>query len=666
MIKKSILLVLFLVVSKTAMPQEFDFGKVSKSELEEKTHPKDSSAGAAFLFKQRKTFFQFSDSEGFQVITEVYERVKIYDKEGFDYATKQVNLYRANQGNKEKFTGLKAASYNLVNGKVEESKLKKDGIFETELSDYYDQTKFTMPNVKEGTVIEYKYRIISPFIYNVDEYVLQENVPVNKLEATFSAPEYFNFKINVKGYLSVIPVKDSKRKTIMLSGASRSGNVSSFNTDKLDYEEQIHTYILENIPALQEEPYVNNINNYRSAVKYELSYVKYPNSVPKFYSTTWEDVVKTIYDSPSFGEELNKKGYYEDDIDAITNTISDPAERIALIFNHVKSKVKWNGYYGYATNQGVRRAYKEQTGNIADINLMLTSMLRHAGLDANPILVSTRGNGVPVFPTMEGYNYVIAGINTNGGVIMLDASDKYSLPNVLPVRTLNWKGRLIKKDGGSLEVNLYPHNLSSETRSVLVDLQEDASLKGMIRNVKTLHDAKVYRDAFNGADEDNFIENLEDKWALEIDEFKVDNAKEIEKPVMETYNFVAENQADIIGDKIYFSPLFFLKTAENPFKMEQREFPIDFVYPSKNVYRVRVNLPAGYKVASLPEAKAMALPENIGSFMFDITENGSQVQLIVKTTMNDALVTPVYYDALKEYFKQIIEKENEKVVLTKV
>ncbi|MCK0156054.1 DUF3857 domain-containing protein [Cellulophaga sp. F20128] len=666
MLKKCLRIALFLVVSQVAMAQEFDYGKVSKLELEEKTHPIDSSASAAFLFKQRTTFFQFSDSEGFQVVTEIYERIKIYDKEGFDYATKQVNLYRANQGNKEKFTGLKAASYNLVKGKIEESKLKKDGIFETELSDYYDQTKFTMPNVKEGTVVEYKYRITSPFIYNVDEYVMQENVPINKIEASFSAPEFYNFKINVKGYLSVSPVKTTNRKTIISSGADRSGNVTSFNANKLEYIDHIHTYTLANVPAMREEPYVNNIDNYRSTVKYELSYVKYPNSIPKYYSTTWEDVVKSIYDNPRFGEELNKNGYYEDDIDVLIEGVTDPANKLALLFNYVKSRVKWNGYYGYNTNLGVRKAYKEQTGNIADVNLMLTSMLRYAGLDANPILVSTRGNGVAIFPTREGYNYVIAGINIGNSLVLLDASDTNSLPNVLPVRALNWRGRMIKKGEESLEVNLYPNALSSETKNVLANLQEDASLTGMIRNVKTLHDAKLYRDVFNGADEDNFIEKLENKYEMEIEDFKVDNAKELEMPITETFKFVKENQADIIGDKIYFSPLFFLRTAENPFKMEKREFPIDFGYPSENTYRVMVNLPEGYKVASLPEAKSMSLPENLGSFMFTITENGKQVQLLVRTTMNNALITPVYYDVLKEYFKQLIEKENEKVVLIKV
>ena len=74
-------------------------------------------------------------------------------------------------------------------------------------------------------------------------------------------------------------------------------------------------------------------------------------------------------------------------------------------FNFLKSKVKWNGFYGKYTDKGVRKAYKDRVGNVAEINLILTSMLRFAGLNANPVLVSSRGNGIPIFPTTNGFDY---------------------------------------------------------------------------------------------------------------------------------------------------------------------------------------------------------------------------------------------------------------------
>src|SRR5690606_1550977 len=137
-------------------------------------------------------------------------------------------------------------------------------------------------------------------------------------------------------------------------------------------------------------------------------------------------------------------------------------EKILTILNHVKSNVKWDKYYGYSCDKGVRKAYQEKSGNVAEVNLMLTAMLRYAGLTANPVLVSTRSNGVALFPNRTAYNYVIAAVETEKGYILLDASDKFSVPNVLPLRALNWYGRLIRKDGTSEEIDLMPKKPSSD------------------------------------------------------------------------------------------------------------------------------------------------------------------------------------------------------------
>ncbi|WP_418604529.1 DUF3857 domain-containing protein [Hwangdonia sp.] len=664
----TLLAVLFACQITTA--QDYKFGKVSKEELEETFNPLDSSASATYLFKYRKTFYEYDRDKGFQLITEVHERIKIYNQEGFDYATKAINLYKSGS-HQEIARGLKAYTYNLVGGKIEDTKLKKEGIFKTEKSKYRNETKFTMPNIKEGSVVEYEYKIISPFYQNVDEFRFQHAIPIKKLEAEFQAPEYYNFKVNMKGFLKITPKIENKRDKITFSSKSRTGQSgavrTSFNSSDLEFTKKVSTYNLENIPALKDEPYVNNINNYRSSVKYELSYVKMPQSTIEYYSTTWEDVVKTIYKSSSFGDELDKSGYYEDDIDALIGSVSDPKKRIALIFNFVKSKVKWNEYYGYRTADGVRKAYREQVGNVAEINLMLTSMLRYAGLEANPVLVSTRRNGIPIFPTREGYDYVISCVELPTGNVLLDATNKYGSPNVLPFRTLNWEGRIIKKDGSSSLISLYPNENSKNSILMMASLSEEGDLEGNFRSVKTNHKALSYRERYNNTDEDDFLEKLENNYdGLEVSDFKVSNAVELSKPVMESYKFFKESQADIIGDKIYFSPLFFLRSKENPFKLEKREFPVDFGYPSSSTYRITIKLPEGYKVESIPEASAYALPDNLGIFKYMLSQNQSTIQLLIDTKINTSIISPLYYDTLKAYFKQLIEKENEQIVLTKV
>jgi len=668
--KKGIFLVIAILSINLIQGQDYKFGKVSQAELEEKHHPLDASASASYLYKNRSSFFEYQEGEGFRLITEIHVRLKIYNPKGFDYATKTVSLYKSGP-RYEKFHGLKAYTYNLIDGKIEAYKLKKDAVFSTEASFYRDETKFTMSNVKEGSVIEYKYRIVSPFATNVNEFKFQYDIPVKKLVARFQAPEYYKFKTNIKGFLNVMPTKEIRADQINFTDKSRGYKnhvfKTSFQSSKLEFNKHIWKYNLSDIPALREEPHVNNINNYRSAVKYELSSIEFPNTVIESFASSWDAVVKKIYMNPNFGTQLDKSNYYKDDVNILIEGVTDPLKQVALLFNHVKSKVKWNGYYSKYTLNGVRKAYKDRVGNVAEINLMLTSMLRYAGINANPVLVSTRKNGIPLFPTREGYNYVVSSVELPNGVVLLDATSKYSSPNILPFRVLNWEGRIIRKNGSSDLVSLYPNQKSKTTISMLANLNENGDLDGVVRTIKTAHKAMEYRASYIHRDKDEFLEKLEHKYdGIEISELSVKNELDLAKPVVETYNFVIENQTDIIGDKMYVSPMFFLTSTENPFKLENREFPVDFGYPSTIKYRINITLPKDYLVESLPDSKRITLPENLGAFKYVVVNKGDMLQLIVDSTINTSIISPEYYVYLKEYFKQYIEKENEKVVLKRI
>ncbi|MFG6686576.1 transglutaminase [Mariniflexile sp. HNIBRBA6329] len=647
--------------------QNFSFGKVSKEELEEKFNPLDSSANAAYLYKYRRTYIQYRQEEGFSLVTEIQERIKIYNQKGFDYATKVIRLHKQSN-DEEEVNSLKAYTYNLVNGKEEESKLEKEGIFNTEKSKYTNETKFTMPNIKEGSVIEYKYKIVSPFYWNIDDFEFQHDIPVKNVEALFEAPEYFVFKPISKGFISINPIHEAKRGVIRFNSKERSRySQTEFQSSELTYTNNTTKFLLSDVPALKDEPYVNNIENYRSAIKYELSYTSFPDSPLKYFATTWEDVVKTIYDSPNFGKELDQDRYYNDEIDLLIANVNEPLKKAALIYDHVKSKIKWNGYYGKFADQGVKRAYLINEGNVAEINLMLTSMLRYAGLNANPVLVSTRHNGIPLFPTIDGYNYVISAIEMSEGTILLDATSNYGVPNILPLRTLNWEGRIIRKDKTSSTINLYPKDISKNVITMLINLSDSGNLEGSVRTIKTSYQAMNYRENYLGTDKNQFLEKLENKYnGLEISDFEVKNDVDVLKPIMESYRFKKESQADIIGGKIYFSPLFFLKTSENPFKLEKREFPVDFGYPSNSRYLVTVNIPQGYKVETIPEPFALMLPDNLGSYKCNISASETNVQLVIDTEIKVPVVSSIYYEALKAYFSKIVEKESEQIVLTKV
>ena len=132
---------------------------------------------------------------------------------------------------------------------------------------------------------------------------------------------------------------------------------------------------------MKKENFVSNIRNYRSGVKFEIVSLEIPGREYQSFSKSWDDVVATIYKRSSFGEELDKNGYFEADLNEILNGAVGEKEKAVRVLEFAKQKVKWNSFIGYGTDEGTKKAYKEGTGNSGDINLMLVAMLKHAKID---------------------------------------------------------------------------------------------------------------------------------------------------------------------------------------------------------------------------------------------------------------------------------------------
>ncbi|HEX8576396.1 MAG TPA: DUF3857 domain-containing protein [Flavobacterium sp.] len=668
--KNLLVITVTVLLSSFTFGQKFELGKVTLQELEEKTHPKDSAAAAAFLFKKGEVRFEYIENEGFIMYTEVKVRIKIYKKEGYDWANQKISYYLENNNTKENVTFSDAVTYNIVDGKIDKSKLKREGEFDEKINKYWGRKTITMPNVKEGSVIEYKYVIKSPRFSSLKEWYFQATIPVNFSEFTTVIPEYFIYNPNQKGHVFPKVFSEKISKSISITSKERDGFYTvktTFTENKIDYTATKTIYTIKDVPALKDEPYINNLDNYTSSISHELSIIKFPNAPMETYSTDWQTVVKRIYENEDFGAELNRTGYFEDDLKTILKGLDKQEEKVAAIFNFIKSKVKWNGYYGYSCDEGVKSAYKNSSGNVAEINLMLTSMLRYAGINANPVLISTRSNGIALFPNRTAYNYVITAIETKDDVTLLDASEKFSTSNILPLRDLNWFGRLIRKDGTSVEIDLLPKSISKEGISMNVVLSADGSVQGKIRKQITDHLALSYRENKLGLKNELYLEQLENQNnQIQISDFTRENDFKLSEPIIETYTFKDDKTTEVIGNKLYFNPLLFLASTKNPFKQEKREYPLDFGFPVYSRYNINIQIPEGYVLESLPKAISLTTVDELASFKFNIVNNGNMIQVSTVTNINAAIVPSDYYDTIKDFFQKMIEKQNEKIVLKRI
>lgn len=654
---KKVFVVLVLISQLSIVAQDYKFGKVSKEELEEKFYPLDSTADAAYLYRDRRTYYEFTSLGDWQLITEISERIKIYTKDGFDMATKSIYTYNPESGGSpDKVNSIKGYTFNMEGGKVIKEKLSKNSVFKERRNKYRVVNKIVMPSVKEGTVLELKYKIISPRIGYIDDVKYQFGIPIKKLDYSIEIPEFFVFNQRSKGYYNVLMERTSKSFVI-------NNSAETFNAEVYNFKGQ-------NVPALKaNEPYIGSVRNYRGGVSFELTQTNFlaVGGGIKTYSNSWANVSKQIYQLPSFGVQLEKHSYYKDDLIPLVAQAKNEYEKVGLIFQFVKNKMKWNGFYGFGTEKGVRKAYKEQVGNVGDINLMLTSMLRYAGLNANPVLVSSKGNGVPLFPTIDGFDYVVANVQfPDNTYVLLDATEPYSTPNLLPRRALNWNGRKITENGSSSWVKLTSSKPAIEENTVMVKITDDMTVEGLYRTKYDNLNALNFRKNTNHIKEESLITSFEESKNIEIEDFKILNQKNIGKPITRNVKFISEDLVESINGKLYVEPLLFLSHHENPFKLKERKFPVDFTSPWRDRNTVSIQIPKGYKVESLPESMAIGLPDNMGVFKYQVSQNGNNINAVCIIQFKQAIIAPQYYSALKEFYAQMVKKESEKIVLVKI
>ncbi|MCB0456584.1 MAG: DUF3857 domain-containing protein [Flavobacteriaceae bacterium] len=650
--------------------QDFRFGKVSKEELSETQHPVYTESNAAVLYREIKTNFDYNQDDGFYVVTEVFERIKIYKKEGFDWGNVELSLYDESNRYKEDIGSLKGYTYSLAdNGKIEETKLGRNGIFEEKQSKYRKTYKFAMPALKEGCVIEYEYTMKSPLIGSIDTYRFQETIPVNKVYVDFRTPEYLNYKNHRRGWIFYNVKQDSRERsldyTYTRSVLETGRAVATNERQTVKFKENIFQVELKDVEPIIEESYSGNIDNYTSSITFELEFTRFPNSPFKMYATNWEAVTKTIYESDEFGGQLSKEKYFEEDIDQILAGVSNQKEKAIKVFEFVKGKMNWNKYLGVYCDDGVKEAYKSGIGSTAEINLMLTAMLRHAGLKSNPILLSTKANGIPIFPTRSGFNYVISSVELPDGLLLLDATNKNAAPNVLDEELLNWQGVMLWESGASNWVPLQTAEKSQSAYICSAKINENLELEGEIKAQYTGNRALEKRDAFRGLTTAEAINKFDYK-NVQISNLEFSEMDNPYLPLKMASSFVASDFVEEINEEYYVSPLVFLALKENPFKLSDRKYPVEYGYAQLDRVIFTIEIPQGYQVKSIPESTNIIVGENEYEFKYLLSQKGNFIQLMMNLGVNNSSEAAENYQSLKEFYQAIVDKQKEKIVLSKL
>lgn len=657
---RGLVLLFCFCATVTLFAQDFSlkYGKVSDDELKMTVYQKDTTAAAVVIYDDGYTAYDIVSGR-FQLYTDYKKKIKILKQEGVDEANITIPYYYRNSLEREMVSGIEATVYNLEGGKVVKTKLERKYIFDEEINNRYRRTKFSIPGVKVGSVIEVKFRKSTGLVYSIDSWGIQGDIPVIRSSYEVKIPEYFQFNIETKGYENIKVVETPENQQFSISDGTGTPNIVTCTSRDLKFFAQ-------DVPALKDENHVWCVNDYLAAVRFELKATNFPYEFYKPYSQTWENLEKTLRDDTDFGLNMKIQNPFKDETKVLLASVTDEKEKIERIYSFIKSRISWNEKYSFYGNQ-YKDAIKEKTGNNGQINMILLSMLRDAQIKAYPVLISRRSEGrLPyTYPSLDQLNtFVVAAETTEGKVYYMDGSAIHGGLNMLPVDLMVDRGRIFDASHTEKWADLTNIAKNQEIFIVNTKLDADGSMKGTLNTAYSFQNAYAFKKRFLAAkDSAEFIEKLQESNHITIDSCKILGKEPMSSVVKEQVAF--SKNYDLAGGFIYLNPMIFAHLTENQFTQTDRKLPIEFNHPTSYLINCTIILPDNFQVVEIPKSMKLTLNENCKCIYY-IQQEGNKLSLSYRFDMNQTIFPFSDYNVIKEFYGQLVTKNQEMVVLKKI
>ena len=640
------LTLLTIIISSFCLAQNYNVAmQVSKSDLELTSYAKDSTANALVIYDYGNSFV---DEETFWLRVQVKQKTKILRTDGIKRGEIEVKLYKG-KSSKEKILKIRGATYNLENGEIVKTELTPNAIFREE-NDNYTLVKFVLPNVKVGSVITYSYETQSRFMSKYQPWYFQGPDPVLYSEYNTSIPGNYEYNIKLVGSIPLEVNETSLKKNCI----DLSGDVGA--------DCAIAKYVMKNIPAYKPEGFTTTPLNYIARIEYELSVVRGFNGSVDKLTKTWVDVDKELKSDKDFGRQISKKSLAKNVLPKDITSIDDDLEKAKAIHQFVLDNYKWNQKYE-RHDVSVKNTVKEKTGNAFEINMLLENLLTSEGFKVYPILVSTRGNGLAtkIYPVLTDFNYLILKTSIDGEDYYLDATEPYLSFGELPYRALNQYGRLIDFEDGSYWEDIVINDYSTRLHKIKLSSSEGDVFNGVIESKSTGYQAHDLK-RMHAENPQTYKENRAEKYSeINIEEHKVSDLGKNSYDFEEKIHFTLE--PEFIGNKIYLNPFIIKFFEENPFKLQERTYPIDFGYKDTYNYVLNIELGEELNILEIPGSVNYALPNKSGTFLFNIENKENQLTLYFRVKFDKAIYAPEFYDYLKRFMDTVVETQNNTVIV---
>ncbi len=674
--KKCSLIALWMILVIQSLSAQdkpgYKFGKITAEDFKLTAEKFDSGANALIISDVGVAKFEGNDKASFTLVFTHYMRVKIINKNGFEIGSREISLYHNGQGDYEKLFSVKASTFNLENGVITETKLDDKSVFTEKYNNNYDDKKFTIPALKEGSIFDLEYTVKSPFAYRLMPWSFEGEYPRlwSEYMVTIPPPLHYVMRMQGDGHFDVDTTKEvSVFYSIREGNGTEADDVYSVTGNSV-----FRRWVKKNAPSLHEEPYTTTIDNHYSKVTFQLSYIQWDkSSTPHYQNSTWNTCSKSLMEDEEFGLALNHdNNWMSDELKEVMQGANTENEKTYKIFGYVRDNFKATGKDGYNKNglyvhSSLKDVFRKKEGNVAEINLLLTAMLRKAEIKADPVILSTRDHGIadPSYPLLDEYNYVICVARPNNAWVTLDASEPYNAYGQLPVQCYNGLGHMINEQT-PLPVYLVADSMKeSELTNVIIINDEKGKPSGGYTDILGKSGSLETRMEINNSSEKTFQQKIQKSYGsdITIENFGIDSLKKCDFPLTIHYDFDLKNLSS--GEILYFNPMLNEGYKKNPFNSTERQYPVEMPYRIDETYILTMDIPLGYQVDELPKSARVAYNENEGSFEYLIQKGEDNIQMRVHLKLNKAFFPVDEYATLRDFFAYVVKKENEQIVFKK-
>ena len=585
--------IVLLSINMYAQKAPIKWGKVSAEEWKIKVCKFETSASAVVLCDYGQINFEY----GRPVSLTVHKRIKILKQSGIEHTNITIPFYRRNE--LESIVKIKAQTINNSGiGDAGTHEVKAEDFYEAVVDGYTGEMRFSMPAVHVGSIIEYQYVLHTKSEFLFEKWVFQSDLPALHSEIRAKISQDLDVQILYRGNSLLKKYGD----------------------------EALSRWFLTNLSSIKKEIYGPNPRDYAERIEFQLAgyYKKSPSynfdHVSEYVSTmiSWNQLGYEVIQTDQYIQYLNRDRKLASLLAPLINDDMTDLEKLISIYEYTKNEYVWNNSYSLFPVLSLNELLGKKSGAGVEINLLLTGLLKSAGYDSNPLLISTlcHGQVSDDYPLLSQFNHVLAHVKIQGKEYLLDATDPFRPYNYLNPNDINELGLSIKKQSSDwISIN---QNKNGKTFvSVTIDL-ENRDHQYKVQHHFSGYDAIINRKSLSESGDRMYVkESLKPVLAeIELDSFSIINTAAVDKPLIVKSYYQKIEKPDEKSELLSIKPIIYNDFPENPFINKERTLPVHFPFPFEYQYSVNIKIPKGFQIDHIPEQIKVDMPGKTGSITY--------------------------------------------------